>query len=92
MADIEKVIKGIESCKHGKCDYRCPYASVNVGCRYELMGDALELLKEQREQIIRLQYIIEQKEAEITILSDQLYRAEAKNPVIVCPYCGKRVK
>ena len=50
MAELEKVIKGIESCKHGKCDYRCPYASVNVGCRYELMGDALELLKEQDKQ------------------------------------------
>ena len=43
---LDKVIKGIESCKQGKCDYHCPYSSVNVGCRYELMDDALELLKE----------------------------------------------
>ena len=48
MAELEKVIKGIESCKQGKCDYHCPYASMNVGCRYKLMDDALELLKEYK--------------------------------------------
>ena len=71
MEDIEKVIKGLESCI-GHCALRnCPYFNENcetVGCNgNQVMKDALELLKEQ------------QKEKE-------------RNPVIVCPHCGRRVK
>lgn len=56
MTDVEKVIKGLESCV--KADWEvcmnkvCPYApeeSYNFACcRYKVMKDALELLKEQK--------------------------------------------
>ena len=54
MADIEKVIKGLEECS--KADFQpcvdriCPYApDINnfCYCRINLMEDALELLKEK---------------------------------------------
>ena len=60
MPDKEKVIKGLESCV--KSDWEvcmnkvCPYApkeSYNFACcRYKVMEDALELLKEQ-EAVVR---------------------------------------
>ena len=65
MPDREKVIKGLESCKHPFCQiYDCPYApwDRDLTCKDELFDDALELLKELQ-----------------------------RNPVIVCPHCGKRV-
>ena len=58
MADIEKVMKGIEACKQGKCDCRCSYVSI-YECRYELMSDALELLKEYETLEMRLQHACE---------------------------------
>ena len=53
MADIEKVIKGLESCI-GHCGLKnCPYFNESCemfGCNgNEVMKDALELLKEQRQ-------------------------------------------
>ena len=75
MSDIEKVIKGLESCV--KADWEvcmnkvCPYAPKGntnfVCCKYKVMADALELLKEYKNE-------------------------KERNPVIVCPHCGKRVK
>ena len=47
MADRETIIKGLEQCRVGHCDYRCPYASINTGCRNQLSDDAITLLKEQ---------------------------------------------
>ena len=48
MADIEKVIKGLENCTNeGFCaDNHCLYENVD-NCVDVLMRDALELLKEQ---------------------------------------------
>ena len=54
MADIEKVIKGLESCKHPFCQTAdCPYApwDRDLTCKDELFDDALELLKEQEAEI-----------------------------------------
>ena len=56
MADIEKVIKGLESCttyafaeKEIYCeDLECPYLSDGVDCWGNLNKDALELLKEYK--------------------------------------------
>ena len=49
MADIEKVIKGLECCYDvgGKHCYegKCPYASMSDPCREQLAKDALELLR-----------------------------------------------
>ena len=66
MADIEKVIKGLECCTKLGCHHGCEYKSNGYSamtCRQELETDALELLKELQ-----------------------------RNPVIVCPHCGKRIK
>ena len=58
MADIEKVIKGLEHCKResehiddNPCN-GCPYYELKE-CQ-QMMADALELLKEQERQIIEL--------------------------------------
>ena len=56
MIDKEKVIKGLEHCKTGRCDSRCPYNHINVGCRKQLDEDILALLKEQEKQIEQLEY------------------------------------
>lgn len=55
MADIEKVIKGLECCSQGAlCSGNCPYDTDNDDyiekCTAELAKDALELLKEQQEE------------------------------------------
>ena len=66
MADIEKVIKGLECCKDPmitgiKCNI-CPYWDDNnpdeyqTSCNDNLCADALELLKEQQKQIDELEY------------------------------------
>lgn len=47
MTDRETVIKGLEMCRVGHCDYRCPYNSINVGCTNQLFDDAIALVKKQ---------------------------------------------
>lgn len=55
MADIEKVIKGLECCiKQGEqgildCDYDCPYGEHGnrLDCWIKMNRDALAMLKEQ---------------------------------------------
>ena len=53
MADVEKVIKGLECCHkfgfHEDCPYdkKDPYEEQNTTCMMDLMTDALELLKEK---------------------------------------------
>ena len=50
MADIEKVIKGLECCTKLGCHHGCEYKSngySGMTCRQELEKDALELLKEK---------------------------------------------
>lgn len=72
MADIEKVIKGLECCTTDNCD-ECPYERANSSlcpwpCNVSKMKeDALSMLKEQKNE-------------------------KKRNPVIICPHCGKRVK
>ena len=49
MADIEKVIKGIDIClQRFRCGEDCPYYNTEkIGCMEQLREDALVLLKEQ---------------------------------------------
>ena len=67
MADIEKVINSLEllassdNCKG--CCY--PYMANGVVCVSEVAKDALELLKEQDNQIHHMGLIIEEHEKEI---------------------------
>ena len=61
MPDREKVIKGLESCSDNNCR-DCPYPCI---CEYadawpkELHRDALELLKEQGEEIKQLRLALD---------------------------------
>ena len=52
MADIEKVIKGLECCTGLGCHHGCKY--LKNGCTQFLRMDALELLKKQQAEIERL--------------------------------------
>lgn len=68
MADIEKVIKGLECCenRHVSC-VDCPYyiydgTKGHRWCSDEINRDALELLKEQQAEIERLKVQIRQTE------------------------------
>ena len=69
MADIEKVIKGMESCI-GHCAMKdCPYFTESceafAGCNgNQIMADALELLKEQRKVIECLKEKVKKYELE----------------------------
>ena len=59
MPDREKVTQCLETCVSG-CKEGCPYEYKNfiyrVGCKVDLMRDALALLKEQEEQIEQLEH------------------------------------
>ena len=60
MINREKVIKGLECCcGPGMCFQGCPYheGSQSVeGCTSQLAVEALELLKEQEQQIEQLEH------------------------------------
>lgn len=47
MAELEKVIKGLENCSNLMFCESCPYNDKPVGCFTRLKSDALELLKER---------------------------------------------
>ena len=55
MADLEKVIKGLETCVNripGKYDCNeCPYETDGNCCEINLTNDAIALLKEQQKLI-----------------------------------------
>ena len=61
MADIEKVIKGLEFCtsadKNHMCE-DCPYFE-NEFCNPDLMSDAFKLLKEQESRVKRYEYVFD---------------------------------
>ena len=56
MADYKKVIKGLEICiplaEGENCPEKCPYYQDVCSGYYQLMRDALALLKEQDKQFI----------------------------------------
>ena len=70
MANLEKVIKGLEICsEHGSwhgldCELNeaykdCPYRGCETGCVVTIAKDAIELLKEQDAKIKSLEQTIE---------------------------------
>lgn len=53
MADLEKVIKGLEHCTDTKKEWEdrcigCPYGEFLKTCKGDVIHDALELLKMQK--------------------------------------------
>ena len=91
MDDIEKVIKGLESCKHPFCQTAdCPYApwDRDLTCKDELFDDALELLKEQEAEIERLKRELHSFGDLFHTLSDKTEKVIKEQPQIVrCKDC-----
>ena len=92
MADIEKVIKGLETCSHGEgrdCFISCPYFShfgehYGDRCFERLASDTIELLKEQQKQ----NETIEDKRAKTTMLLNYMLQKESEQSRIVrCNDC-----
>lgn len=119
MPDREKVIKGLEICRHRAISQEnckeCPYIydgrAEQSNCEGVLHWDALAVIKEQDETINVLTDTIRQLSRHIKDLSEYMTpygkvddvkayeellkeqkNASQRNPVIVCPHCGKRVK
>lgn len=54
MADIEKVLKGLECCRNGFC-FACPYndgVDDNVDCKQKWADDAIAILKFQQPRVL----------------------------------------
>ena len=97
MADIEKVIKGLETCSHGEgrdCFISCPYFShfgehYGDRCFERLASDTIELLKEQQKQ----NETIEDKRAKTTMLLNYMLQKESEQSRIVrCKDCKHGVQ
>ena len=74
MADLDKVLKGLECCKNGfVCGDDCPYRNVCFnGEEYaftRIASDALELLKSQQAEIERLKKKNKQQQNRIKRMS-----------------------
>lgn len=104
--DREKVIKGLELCEisyDNRCyEKECPYygqeCTVN-SIPYELMRDALELLKEQEAvapvmvpHSLGIAYNCGSCGTEIAVIRDTVSADYARNSVRYCQRCGKAVK
>ena len=76
----EKVIKGLEYCEeYFNCCDKCPYWDGGTHCTADLAHDALDLLKEQQNQIWEFQDQVE-------YLTDKLKEHETE----LCDRCGRR--
>ena len=89
MDKLEKAIKGLETCLSTddgdyKCE-RCPYKNTNLICIKENKRDALELLKEQKEQCNKLDYLF----SKIAGHSD--YHGDSILTAITCVKEGKKI-
>ena len=82
MADLEKVIKGIEHCLQGGrgCLTYCPYLE-HDNCKTRLKKDALELLKRQQRTGIWV-------DEHCSKCGKYVYHGNADN---YCPHCGARM-
>lgn len=108
MAELEKVIKGLECCvgskKVDECgwedgDYKeCPYNGNTNGCVFRLMKDALSLLKAQ-EPVTPEEYTV--VVSQYGNAEHKCYRCGACKCGLIrnskwkqkyCPECGRAVK
>lgn len=85
MADIEKVIKGLEACRKTDC-INCPYSALETEvCLIKyLLIDALELLKEQERKKGSWDYGTQCSVCKGTIIPPKDRRVR----VNFCPWCG----
>ena len=104
MADIEKVIKGLEICRHRVISQEnckeCPYIydgrAKQSNCEGVLHWDALALLKEQEGQIKNRDESLEKAREEIKWLRGMLKEQEVKTGYWIdsagndkCSICGE---
>ena len=95
MVDREKVIKGLELCRDGRCHSGCPYNHINVGCRKHLDTDAIDLLKEKEPKSV-----IQERQCEVepTVWERKGYCPKCHQTVLwsvnrlFCGFCGQKVK
>ena len=91
MPDRAKVIKGLKCCcGTDMCFYRCPYHDASkkiTECTSQLALEALDLLKEQEEQIKNRDESLEKAREEIKWLRGMMKEQEA---VVRCRYCQRR--
>ncbi len=89
MADMEKVIKGLEYCKeYFNCCDKCPYWDRGTQCMPDLANEVLSLLKEQEtvEPIIT-DHIVFGTSRKCSKCNQYLFPAGR-----YCPHCGRSVK
>ena len=102
MADLEKVIKGLECCAAG-CKSGCPYGTDEIGCETELETDALALIKKQAAYIKELStapaYVqsipfVKVVQIEQTVTSNVCENCGTHmlHAYKFCPVCGRKVK
>lgn len=73
MADLEKVLKGLERCRKGFC-FACPYndgVDDNVDCKQKWADDALALLKEQEPRVLTLEEVQALQNNDVVWLEDK---------------------
>lgn len=85
MPDYDKVIKGLECCKHGSagCTMNCPY-DMPYDCTNILMTDALELLKKQDRLLCKQQKVIDKLQADYAMLRHKFLE---KTQIVRCKDC-----
>ena len=95
MADLDKVIKGLEHCMGDQPCEECPYEK---GCDKELMGDALELLKAQEPKNLNLAQDVSGIYAVCPRCGEKIHTLLAEKMKLefpmpkFCKYCGQEVK
>ena len=89
MADLEKVIKGLEICvkigKFAECIENCPYFSQRFGvgvCSENMMRDALALLKEQEERIAIMRDSMEAMERRLAAAEGKLMEVKSVDQMV----------
>ena len=95
MADVEKVVKGLEICTEG-CGNSCPYFTQDC-CSADLMEDALELMKEQQplEVVYDINPMTRLPVSFCPKCGEAIQRHEYGRPEMTqlfCSYCGQAVK
>lgn len=101
MADMKKVVKGLEMCiRHGEnaevgCGRKneCPYEQVGLRCWLDLNRDALALLKKQETTSTGKTRIFQCEKCGYGI--DDIYLSNEHDFDVYphyCPHCGRKVK
>lgn len=83
---MNKIIKGLECCKSvigGNCD-ACPYVCCNMYEDSDAIKDAIVLIKDQKEEIERLQKLLDEKCDIIKDREDEIEKLNEKNKAYPC--------